>query len=79
MAQKSFTKLSVRNGFWHVALDEESSYLTTLHTPFGRYRQRRLPFGISSAPEVFQPKMHELVKGLPGIEIVALQKGGCQA
>ena len=68
---KGFTKLSVRNGFWHVALDEESSHLTTFHAPFGRYRRRRLPFGISSAPEVFQPKMHELVKGLPGIEIVA--------
>ena len=35
---KVFTKLDVRNGFWHVALDESSSYLTTLNTPFGRYR-----------------------------------------
>ena len=68
---KVFTKLDVRNGFWHVALDEPSSYLTTFHTPFGRYRWRRLPFGISSAPEVFQRKMHELVEGLSGIEVVA--------
>ena len=68
---KVFTKLDVRNGFWHVALDAESSYLTTFHTPFGRYRWRRLPFGISSAPEVFQRKMHELIEGLSGIEVVA--------
>ena len=68
---KVFTKLDVRNGFWHVALDEESSYLTTFHTPFGRFRWRRLPFGVSSAPEVFQRKMHELVEGLSGIEVVA--------
>ena len=68
---KVFTKLDARNGFWHVALDDESSYLTTFHTPFGRYRWRRLPFGISSAPEVFQRRMHQLIEGLSGIEVVA--------
>ena len=44
---KVFTVMDVRNGFWHVSLDEESSYLTTFQTPFGRYRWRRMPFGIS--------------------------------
>ena len=68
---KVFTKCDVRNGFWHVQLDEESSYLTTFHTPFGRYRWKRLPFGINSAPEVFQRKMHELIEGLEGVEVIA--------
>ena len=35
---KVFSVLDIRNGFWHVKLDEESSYLTSFHTPFGRYR-----------------------------------------
>ena len=35
---KVFTVMDVRNGFWHVSLDDESSYLTTFQTPFGRYR-----------------------------------------
>ena len=30
-----------------------------------------MPFGICSAPEVFQRKMHELIEGLPGVEVVA--------
>ena len=30
-----------------------------------------MTFGISSAPEVFQKKMHELIEGLQGIEVVA--------
>ena len=30
-----------------------------------------MPFGISSAPEVFQRKMHELIEGMTGIEVVA--------
>ena len=32
---KFFTVLDVKNDFWHVALDEPSSYLTTFYTPFG--------------------------------------------
>ena len=35
---KVFTVVDVRNGFWHISLDEESSYLTSFQTPFGRYR-----------------------------------------
>ena len=30
-----------------------------------------MPFGISSAPDVFQRRMHELIEGLSGIEVVA--------
>ena len=66
-----FAVLYVRNGFWHVKLDERSSRLTTFNTPFGRYRYKRMPFGISSAPEVFHKKMHQLIEGLDGIEVVA--------
>jgi len=43
----------------------------TKTTPFSQYRWLRMPFGISSAPEVFQRKMHELIEGLRGVEVVA--------
>ena len=68
---KVFSVLDVRKGFWHVELDEESSLLTTFNTPFGRYRWKRMPFGICSAPEVFQRRMYDLVHGLQGVEVVA--------
>ena len=66
-----FTSLDVSNGFWHVVLDEESSFCTTFNTPFGRYRWKRMPFEIRSAPEVFQRKMHELIDGLRAFEVIA--------
>ena len=66
---KVFTSLDVCNGFWHVVLDEESSFCTTFNTQFGRYRWKRMPFGIRSAPKVFQRKMHELIEGLRGVFI----------
>ena len=68
---KVFSVLDVRKGFWHVELEEDSSFLTTFNTPFGRYRWKRMPFGICSAPEVFQRRIHELIEGLQGVEVVA--------
>lgn len=65
---KVFTVCDVKNGFWHVTLDEESSYMTTFSTPYGRYRWLRMPMGISLAPEVFQRKALE---GLQGIYVIA--------
>ena len=67
MALKYFQSLTQKNGFWHVKLDEKSLYLIIFHTPFCRYRWCRISFGISSAPELFQRRMH----GLTGTEVVA--------
>ena len=68
---KVFTVLDVKCGFWHVKLDERSSFLTTFNTPFGRHRWLRMPFGINSAPEIWQRKMHEVIEGLSNTEVIA--------
>ena len=39
------TVLDCKKGYWHQQLDEESSYLTTFNTEFGRYRYTVMPFG----------------------------------
>ncbi|RUS91936.1 hypothetical protein EGW08_000338 [Elysia chlorotica] len=62
-----FTKIDLRNGFWHVLLDTDSSLLTTFQTCYGRYRWLRLPFGLSVSPEIFQRKILELFGALPGV------------
>ena len=66
---KYFSTLDARSGFWQIPLDEESSYLTTFGTPFGRYRYTRMPFGIHSAQEVFHKRIDELFQDLDGVEI----------
>ncbi|CAB4029631.1 Hypothetical predicted protein, partial [Paramuricea clavata] len=67
---KKFTVCDEKDGFHQIQLDEDSSYLATFNTPFGRFRWTRLPFGISSAPEVWQRRMHEFVEGLDGVEVI---------
>ena len=62
-----FSTFDVRNGFWHIELDDESSFLKTFNTPFGRFRWLRLPFGLASAPEEFQRRQQQVVEGLQGV------------
>jgi hypothetical protein len=64
---KIFSTLDAASGFWAIPLDEDSQRLTTFITPSGRYCFKRLPFGISSAPEIFMRKMHELLQDQPGV------------
>ena len=61
----------VRNGFWHVNMDEYFRKLTAFRTPYGRYVWNRMPFGITPAPEVFQMKLHQCLEGLEGIFTIA--------
>lgn len=64
-----FTSLDAASGFYQIPLHKDSQKLTTFITPFGRYTFRRLPFGITSAPEIFQRKMAETLVGLEGTEV----------
>ena len=68
---KVFSTADATHGFNHLCLDDESAELTTFETPFGRYRWKRLCFGISPAPEIFQARMHQLLEGLSGVACIA--------
>ena len=68
---KIFSTFDIKDAFQTIKLTEESSKLTTMHTPWGRYRWTRLPFGISSAPEEFQRRIHDVLCGLEGVVNIA--------
>ena len=62
-----FSKVDANSGFWQIPLAEESQPYTTFISPFGRYCFRKLPFGISSAPELFQRRISQVLEGLAGV------------
>lgn len=64
-----YSTLDASSGFWMCKLSEESSYLTTFNTPFGRYRFKRLPYGINCAPEYFHRIMTETFGDIPGVAV----------
>lgn len=66
---KFFTKLDCEKGFWQIKVSERTSKYLTFATPWGRYKYLRMPFGISSAPEVFSEIMSRLLEGIKNCEV----------
>ena len=60
-----FSKLDASSGYWQVKVDEQSSNLLMFGTPSGRYRFKRLPYGIHSASEVFQGEVTSIISDIP--------------
>ena len=66
---KIFSTLDAASGYHQLMLDDDSAELTTFMMPFSRYMYKRLPFGITSASEIFQRKMSEILEGKDGIAV----------
>lgn len=62
-----FSVLDMKDGYFQIKIDSQSSKYTAFGTPFGRFEFLRLPFGICSAPEVFQRKNYEIFGDLAGV------------
>ena len=63
-----FSKLDANCGFWQILLEPSSHLLSTFVSPFGRFCFNKLPFGILSAPELFQKRMNEILAGCTGTQ-----------
>ena len=64
-----FTNMDASQGFYQIQLDEESTQLCTVATPFGRYYFKRLPYGINCAPEIFHAKIQQLFENETGDKV----------
>ena len=65
----SFSKLDLAHAYQQVVLDDDSKGVVTINTHKGLYRVNRLPFGVASAPSMFQRIMENILQGLPGVSV----------
>ena len=61
---KYFTKIDLTQCYYTYELDDESSWLCVLVTPFGKYRRKRLPMGLSQSPDWAQGALEEVLVDL---------------
>ena len=62
---KKFTKLDLSQAYLQLELESESMKYCTVNTHLGLFQYTRLPFGIGSAPAVFQRVMDTILQGVP--------------
>ena len=55
------TALDLSMGYYHIPLDKAAQELCTTIFPWGKYCYKRLPMGISSAPDIFQAIMASIL------------------
>ena len=65
-----FSTLDANSGYWQIGLDDDSSKLCTFNTPWGRYRFKRLPFGIKTSGDIFIQTMNDMFGDIPGVEVI---------
>ncbi|XP_061390803.1 uncharacterized protein LOC133326139 [Musca vetustissima] len=59
-----FSTIDLRNGFFHVPVNEESRKYTSFVTHNGQYQFRKVPFGLSNSPAVFQRHINAIFREL---------------
>lgn len=66
---KQFSKLDLSHAYQQIVMEEESKKYLTVNTHRGLFTYNRLPFGVSSAPAIFQRTMESLLQGLPMVAV----------
>ena len=66
---KVFTKLDLTQAYQQLKLDKQSQKYVVINTHKGLFRYTRLPFGVSSAPGIFQKVMETMLGNIPGVVV----------
>ena len=65
----AYSKLDLSHAYEQVCLSNDSQHLTTITTLKGLFAYKRLCYGVSSAPGIFQRAMEQIVQGLPMVAV----------
>lgn len=64
---RAFTKLDLSQAYLQLPLEEESKKFVVINTHKGLFQYNRLPYGVSSAPGIFQRYMEGVLQGIPNV------------
>ena len=62
-----FTVLDLSNAYQQLQISEKSKSVLTVNTHQGLYQFTRLPYGVSSAPAIFQAVLDQVLIGIPHV------------
>jgi len=63
-----FSRMDLTKSYHQLVVEESCRYITTFSTHVGLFRFKRLNFPISSASEIFQNTMAQILRGIPSVK-----------
>lgn len=62
-----FSVIDLRHAYLQMEVEEQSRPFLTINTTRGLYQYQRLPYGVASAPAIWQRAMDQILQGIPGV------------
>ncbi|KAL7725183.1 hypothetical protein ACLKA6_017339 [Drosophila palustris] len=69
-----FSKIDLKDAYLQMELDEEAKEIMVVNTPLGLFQYQRLPYGIASAPAIFQRHLEQLLSGIEASPLNQLRR-----
>jgi hypothetical protein len=66
---KYFTKIDFSEAYLQIEVDDAAKKLLVINTPKGLFAFNRLPFGVASAPAIFQQEMEKMLQGIKDVAV----------
>ena len=66
-----FSTIDMKSGYWQIPLHEDDKHKTAFVVPFGTYQFEVLPFGLATAPAIFQRTMDLVLSGINLISAIS--------
>lgn len=67
---KKFSKLDLTQAYHHMELDEATQNLLVINTHKGLFKYKRLPYGIASAPALWQRAIEQVLQNIPSTQVI---------
>uniref|UniRef100_A0A1I7T584 Reverse transcriptase n=1 Tax=Caenorhabditis tropicalis TaxID=1561998 RepID=A0A1I7T584_9PELO len=64
---KFFTQIDLAEAYLQIEVEEESKKMLTINTHLGLFYYNRMPFGVKTAPAIFQQVVDTMIAGLQGV------------
>lgn len=64
---ETFSKIDLSQAYQQVCLDEQSKKYCTISTTKGLFMYNRIPYGVASAPGIYQKIIESILVGIPGV------------
>ena len=60
-----YSSLDCSSEYYHIALSPKAQKESDFITPIGKFKFKKVPFGLAQAPAYFHMLINEVLKGLP--------------